>query len=195
MLGHIVSKAGIAVDLSKVKVIVGLVPLVDVTGVKSFLGHTRYYIRFIKGYAVIAMPLTALTKKVNEFVWTAECQTAFEALKIALSMAPVLIPPDWSKEFHVHIDASAYALGNILSQLDSGQRDHPIYYASIQLSGAERNYTTTEREALSIVLLLQKFRHYLLGYAFVFYTDHYALKYMVNQPELTGRFARWMLLF
>lgn len=73
MLGYIVLKAGIAVDLSKVKVIVGLVLLVDVTGVKFFLGYTRYYIRFIKGYAVIVMFLTVFIKKVNEFVWIAEC--------------------------------------------------------------------------------------------------------------------------
>lgn len=95
-------------------------------------------------------------------------------------MVSVLISSDWFKEFYVYIDASVYVLGNILSQLDSGQRDYFIYYVSIQLSGAERNYIITEREVLSIVLLLQKFRYYLLGYVFVFYTDYYVLKYMVN---------------
>jgi len=73
--------------------------------------------------------------------------------------------------------------------------DHLVYYASIKLSTAERNYTTTERQALAMVYSLQKFRHYLLGAPFKFFTDHKTLKYLVNKLVLEGRICRWLLLF
>ena len=62
------------------------------------------------------------------------------------------------------------------------------------MSPAERNYTTTEREALAVVYACRKFRHYLLGYRIVFHTDHNSLKYLINKPDLSGRIARWILL-
>jgi hypothetical protein len=62
------------------------------------------------------------------------------------------------------------------------------------MSPAERNYTTTEREALVVVYSCKKFRHYLLGYKVIFHTDHDSLKYLMNKPDLSGRIARWILL-
>jgi hypothetical protein len=73
--------------------------------------------------------------------------------------------------------------------------DHPIYFASNKLLQVERNYTTTKREGLAIIYALQKFRHYLLGSHFKFFTDHSALKYLVNKSVLQGRICRWLLLF
>lgn len=73
--------------------------------------------------------------------------------------------------------------------------DHPIYFASRKLSKAEKNYTTTKREALAMVYSLHKFRHYLLGAPFKFFTDHSTLKYMVNNLVLEGRIRQWLLLF
>ena len=69
-----------------------------------------------------------------------------------------------------------------------------MYYASRQMSPAEKKYTTTEREALAVIYACKKFRHYLLGYRIVFHTDHNSLKYLVNKPDLSGRIARWILL-
>ena len=111
------------------------------------------------------------------------------------SQTPILVPPNWVKEFHVHADASMTAVGVVLCQAGEDKLDHPIYYASRNLSDAERNYTTTEKECLSMVFAIEKFRHYLLGNKFIFYVDHEALKYLLNKPELSGRVTRWMLLF
>jgi hypothetical protein len=112
-----------------------------------------------------------------------------------LSTAPILTYPNWKVEFHVHIDAYAVALGTILVQPGEGNLDHPIYFSSCKLSQVERNYTTIEREGLAMVYALQKFRHYLLGSHFKFFTDHSSLKYLVNKPVLEGRICRWLLLF
>jgi hypothetical protein len=127
-------------------------------------------------------------------VWGQDCEVAFLTLKEKLSTAPVLIPPNWSKTFHVYVDASNIALGCVLSQKDDKHFDHPIYFASRQLIAVEKNYTTTEREALGMIFAVQKFRNYLLGYPFVFYVDHDALKCLINKPDLSGRLARWVLL-
>ena len=111
-----------------------------------------------------------------------------------ISIAPVLVPPNWDLPFHVYVDASNIASGCVLSQKDIKNLDHPIYFASRQLIAAEKNYNTTEKEALAMIFAVQKLRHYLLGYPFVFYVDHDALKYVINKPDLNGRLARWVLL-
>ena len=69
-----------------------------------------------------------------------------------------------------------------------------MYYASQRLSTAEKNYSTTEREALGMIYSINKFQHYLLGRKFTFHVDHLALLYLVNKQALTGRLAWWMLL-
>jgi hypothetical protein len=93
--------------------------------------------------------------------------------------APILVFPDWTKEFHVHVDASSIALGDVLAQPGTGDIDHPLAFASRKLSTAEINYTTTEREGLAMVYALHKFHHYLLGGHFKMFTDHSTLKYLV----------------
>ena len=77
--------------------------------------------------------------------------------------APILVFPDWSKEFHVHVDASSIALGAVLAQQGKGEIDHPIAFSSRKLSMVEMNYTTTKREGLAMVYALHKYMHYLLG--------------------------------
>lgn len=91
--------------------------------------------------------------------------------------APILVFPDWTKDFHVYVDASSISFGVVLAQEEKGYIDHPMAFSSHKLSIAERNYTTTEREGHSMVYALRKYKHYLLGEHFSMYTDHYALKY------------------
>ena len=95
----------------------------------------------------------------------------------------------------MHIDASGLAIGAILTQPGEDRMDYPIIYSSIKLNKEERNYSMTEREALVMVFTLQKYQHYLLASPFIFYTDHQALKYLVNKPLHHGRICRWLLLF
>ena len=69
-----------------------------------------------------------------------------------------------------------------------------MYYASKELTKMERNYNTTKREALGMIYVVGKFRHYLLGNTFVFNMDHQALVYIVNKAFFIGKMARWMLI-
>ena len=142
-------------------------------------------------YVVIAKPLYAL---ITEFNWTEQCEQSFNKLKECLTSAPILKSPDWNVIFHVHIDASNYALGAILAKPGEKYMDFPISYASKQLNSAEQNYTTTEQEGLGMIYAVKKFRHYLLANKFVFFTDHQALLYLVNKPCSTGRIVRWFII-
>jgi hypothetical protein len=159
------------------------------------LGHTGYYRKFVKGYAQITTPMEIFLKKYCPFSWTEECQQSFDTLKQKMVTAPILVFLDWTKEFHVHVDASSISLGVVLAQPGEGDIDYPLAFASRKLSTAEINYTTTEREGLAMVYALQKFCYYLLGGHFKMFIDHSVLKYLVNKPVLGGRICRWMLLF
>jgi hypothetical protein len=92
------------------------------------------------------------------------------------------MPPNWQLEFHVHTNASLLAVGAMLAQNPSGKYDQLIVYASKLLNKVEQNYTTTKKKALTMVYVLHKFRHFLLGNKFVFYVDHMAIVYLVNKP-------------
>ena len=116
-------------------------------------------------------------------------------LKAKMASTPILVFPNWSKEFHVHVDASSVALRVILMQLGEGDMDHPISFASQKLSFTEKNYTTNEREGLAMVYALYKFWQYLLEVHFNMFTNHSILKYLVNKPVLGGKICRWLLLF
>ncbi|KMQ88105.1 enzymatic polyprotein endonuclease reverse [Lasius niger] len=143
-LGHIISENGIMTDPSKLTAIKNFPAPKRIKDIQSFIGLAGYYRIFIEDFSRIAKPLTKLTKKSEKFVWSAEQQNAFDALKEKLMTAPVLKYPDFSEEFNVTIDASNYAIGAVLSQGPVGN-DRPVAYASRILSRAEQNYNTTER--------------------------------------------------
>jgi hypothetical protein len=95
-----------------------------------------------------------LLKKDCHFSWTKECKQSFDTLKQKMVTAPILVFPDWSKEFHVHVDVYFIDLGAILAQPSEGEIDHPLAFARRKLSTAEVNYTITEREGLAMVYTL-----------------------------------------
>jgi hypothetical protein len=121
---------------------------------RTTLGHTWYYKKFIKRYANITVPMEKLLKKHIRFQWNDECQESLDILKEKMVTTPILSFLDWKKEFHVHVDASSIALGGVLAQPSEGDIDHPISFASRKLYESEYNYNTTKREGLAMVYAL-----------------------------------------
>ena len=115
-LGYIVSAEGIRIDLAKIEVVVNWKPPRSVTEVRSFLGLAGYYRRFVKGFSIIASPLTQLLRKGVKFEWTDKCQDSFEQLKEMLVEALVLTQPTTGKEYTLYSDASGIGLGCVLMQ-------------------------------------------------------------------------------
>jgi hypothetical protein len=101
--------------------------------------------------------------------------------------------PDWSLPFEIMCDASDYAVGAVLGQRKE-KKPHVIYYASRTLNSAQMNYTTTEKELLTVVFALDKFRSYLMGTSIVVFTDHAALRYLLSKKDAKARLIRWILL-
>ena len=194
-LGHVVSAQGIEPDPVKTERIKDYPVPTDVTEVRKFLGLASYYRRFVPKFASIAAPIHALTKKNMPFQWTAECESAFGQLKLALSTSPVLVYPRFGpgQDFILETDASTIGLGAILSQRQDDGTIHPIAYASRSVNKHERNYGISELETLGLVWAVRYFRPYLLGHHCTVYTDHTACLAILNTPRPSGKLARWAL--
>ncbi|XP_015762141.1 PREDICTED: uncharacterized protein LOC107341253 [Acropora digitifera] len=149
-LGHVVTTEGIFPDPSKVEVVKNFPTPASLKELKSFLGLANYYQRFIKGFSEIASPLNAITKKGVKFFWSESCANTFDRLKRALISAPVLTFPDFDEQFLLYVDASSTGIGFALAQVQDG-KEVVIAFNARGLNQAERNYTTTEREALALV--------------------------------------------
>ena len=123
---------------------------------RPFLGTSFWYRRFIPNYAIIAEPLTNLTKKNQKYEWLEEQKRAFELLCAMVMTAPVLHRRDPNGLFVVQTDASNVGLGAVLLQEVESQ-ERVIHFASRVLTLAERNYSVTDRECLAVVWAIQKF--------------------------------------
>ena len=191
-LGHIVSKEGVAADPDKTKQVANWPTPSSKREVQQFLGLANYYRRFVKDYATIAKPLHHLTEKDCEFVWTEECQAAFDKLRNSLVTSPILAFPDLSKPFILDTDASDTGIGAVLSQKHNDGTERVIAYASRVLSKPERRYCVTRRELLAVVFFTKHFRPYLFGQKFILRTDHGSLTWLRNFKEPEGQTARWI---
>ena len=184
------SAEGIRVDPTKIEAVVNWKSPQNVTEVRSFLGLASYYRRFVRGFSVIAAPLTKLLRKGIKFEWTDKCQNSFEQLKGMLVEAPILTQPTSGKEYTLYSDASCIGLGCVLMQ--DGK---VVAYASRQLKPHEQNYPTHDLELATVVFALKIWRHNLYGEKCRIYIDHKSLKYLLTQKELNLRQRRWLELF
>ena len=141
----------------------------------------------------MAFPLFGLLAKNSEFIWSKSCQEALDIVKDKLTTAPILWGPNWALPFHIHVDASDKAIGVALGQIDENF-PYAIYFISKNLSKAELNYTVTEKELLTVMHSLNKFRHYIIGYQTFVHIDRAAIKYLMNKPDVNARIIRWLLL-
>jgi transposase InsO family protein len=193
LLGHIVGHGTLKADPDKIAALKQLAPPKNTKELHSFLGSVGYFRRFIKDFAEKSRPLFALTHLDAEFEWTGERQRAFEELKASMTVSPILQLPIFGKEFVVRTDASDYATGAVLLQEHDGE-ERPVAYYSKKLGTAEKNYTTTEKEALAVVRAIKSWWFYLDGTKFVIETDHSALQSVLKAKEPSGRIARWVML-
>jgi len=190
-VGFVVSKNGISTCPSKIQTIIGYKVPTTLRDLRSFLGLSGYYRRFVKDYALITKPLTRYLRGENGNIGSRKSKSihieldsvalqAFEKLKRILASDDVLLLyPDYNKPFDLTTDASSNAIGAVLSQ--DGK---PITMISRTLSSTEENYATNERELLAIVWALQKLRNYLYGATNLnIYTDHQPLSFSISDKN------------
>ena len=194
-LGHVVSADGLRMDSRKLDVIKNWPTPQNRKDIQRFLGLTGYYRKFIQDFANLLRPISELVKKNQTWVWAEQQQHAFDKIKKALTSSPILQLPDYSKQFRVTTDASAYCIGGVLSQITDNDDDLPIAYYSKKLNKHELNWPTHEKELYAIKSGLAKWRPYLYGTPFVVFTDNSACKWFLNHVNLSNKMARWLDFF
>jgi hypothetical protein len=194
-LGMVIEEGKISMDPGKLAGIRDWPVPTTVKQVRGFLGFGNFYRRFIWHFSNIAKPLNDLLKKNKKFEWTDECQEAFDELKKRFTEEPVLMMPDHTRPFQIETDASKYATGAVLTQLDINGDRHPISFISKTFSPTERNYEIYDRELMAIIRALEEWRHYIQGSAHttVILSDHKNLTYYREAKKLNRRQARWSL--
>jgi len=153
---------------------------------RGFLRLTGYYNKLIKGYASIATPLSNSLKKEN-FHWNDHTSKAFDNLKAAITKAPVLALPDFSKAFTLETDASGIGIRAVLSQ-----EQHPIAFFTKKFTPRMQRQSAYIRESYAITEAVAKFRHYLHGHRFVIKTDQRSLKSLTEQAIQTPEQQKWL---
>jgi hypothetical protein len=180
------SEQGVSTDPSKIVAMSQWPTPSTIMSLRGFLGLRGYYRKFIRGYGVIDAPLTVLLRK-NAFKWSDDASKVFQALKHAVTHPPVLRLLDFTKPLTIECDASGLGIGAVLMQ--EGQ---PIAFMSQALKGKALFYSTYEKELLSLVSAVQKWRPYLLGQSFIIKTDQQSLKFLLEQKVGTATQQRWM---
>ena len=189
-LGRLVSKNGVQLMPESIRAVSQWPELKSVKDVQKFIGLTNYHRLFIKSYSSIAEPLFKILRE-NEFHWTDAERAAFQALKTALTSTPVLGIPTSTDPFILDTDASNFAIGAELIQVQNGQ-ERVIGYGSYTLSKEQRRYCTTRKELLAVIRFIRQFRPYLLGRRFTVRTDHSSLRWLAGFKEPQGQLARWL---
>ena len=201
-LGFTITAKGIKPNDAKVRAVKEFPKPGSAKEVKSFLGLVNFYRRHIKDLGITARPLTELTRKDKatgnavKFLWTDDCEKAFQEIKTKLTTAPILQSPDMDKEFFLWTDASQVGFGAVLEQKNADRVRLPIAFASKPTNEAEAKYGVTQLEVAALIFALEHFEVYLLGNSVTVFTDHQALvksylPYLKSQTK--GILARWYL--
>ena len=175
--GHRMTKDGVKVDEAKVQAIRDMPAPTDVEGVKCLCGMAQYMAKFLPNLAATLEPIRALTRKDTPFVWSKECEDAFNTLKKNLSESPCLAYFDSSKEVVIQADSSKHGIGAVLLQ-----EGRPIEYASRALTPSERNWAQIEKEALAVLYGLERFDKYVYGRAVTVQNDRKPLAAILREP-------------
>lgn len=197
-LGHRIDKEGLHPVQSKVDAIEMAPAPTNVDELRSFLGLLTYYAKFLPNMSTMLSPLYQLLHKTQAWRWGKAEQHAFCTAKKKLTTSSLLVHFDEHQEVQLECDASPYGVGAVLSH-PSKNGDRPIAFASRSLSKAEKNYSQIEREALSLIFGVMRYRKYLLGRTFTLVTDHQPLVSLLSEkkpvpPMAASRIQRWAVI-
>ena len=193
-LGHVVGSGQVRPISAKVEAVVNFPTPTNRKELMRFLGMAGYYRRFCQNFSDVVAPLTNLLRKEVKFIWSSDCEAAFNQAKALLSTSPVLMAPNFNQPFTLMVDASDVGAGAVLTQRDTDGLNRPVSYFSKKYSRNQRNYSTVEKETLAMILALQHFDVYVSGAQITVFTDHNPLTFLSKMKNKNQRLTRWSLL-
>ena len=197
-LGVIVDRNGQRPDPSKCAAITSMPPPESATQLKSYLGALTFYSRFIRAMASIRAPLNALLKKGIDYVWSKDCQTAFEEFKRILQSDLLLVHYDPRRPIVVAADACQSGIGGIGYHAREDGSIEAFMHVSRRLTPAETRYSQIEKEALALVWTIMRLHKYVYGRKFKLLTDHLPLLSIFGSKKgipthVANRIQRWAI--
>jgi ribonuclease HI len=192
LLGHIVCKEGIYIDPERVKAINELNPPTSKKGVQSFFGKINFVRRFVPDYASIVKSINLLLKKEQRFEWTTDTQEAFNNIKGEITTAPVLISPDFQRDFIIYSFSTETVVASVLTQKNTKGEELPISFMRKTLHDYELRYSELEKKALALVKVVAHFQTYILNSHVISYVPSSPVKMLLNQQLREGKWANWL---
>jgi ribonuclease HI len=192
LLGHIVSAEGVRIDPDRVEAIQALPLPRSKKEVQAFLGRINFLRRFVSNFAELVKHITTMLRKGHEIKWTAESRNSFDQVKKALTEAPVLVSPDYSKDFMIFSFASFDTVAAVLLQKNDQGQEQPIAFFSKALRDAELRYEIMEKQAYALVKALKAFRVYVLHSKIVAYVPSTSVKDILIQSDIDGKRSKWI---
>jgi hypothetical protein len=194
LLGFIISKYGIRVDPLKIKAILALPPPTNLTQLQSLQGKENFLRHFICNYAKITKGFMRLLQKNVPFIWDDTAQRSFDVLKHSLTHAPLLHPPEYTKDYILYLVTSTSTIAMVLVQEDSNDEEHVIYYLSKSLSGLELKYSHVEKLALAAIIAVQRFHHYILLCTTMVIAGSNPMYHVLTRKVLGGKYSKWIVI-
>ena len=194
-LGRVVGQGHILPLTAKVQAILAIVPPTNRKALARIIGMIAYYRKFCPNLSSILTPLTDLVSPKVKFVWNSRCQEALEKVKRILMSSPVLVSPNYDREFRLYVDSCDDGAGASLVQEGEDNIEHPVSYYSKKYNKYQRNYAIVEKEALALLLAVKFFDVYLSSSAYPVqvFTDHNPLCFIHRVKNDNQRLLRWSL--
>jgi hypothetical protein len=192
LLGHIVSAEGVRIDPSRVESIQTLSLPRSKKEVQAFLGKINFLRRFISNFVELVKHITTMLRKGNEVKWTIEPREYFVQIKKALTEAPVLISPDYSKDFLIFSFASCDTVAAVLLYKNDQGQEQPIAFYSRALRDTELRYEIMEKKSYALVKDLKAFRVYVFHSNIIAYVPLASVKDILIQPDMDGKRGKWI---
>ena len=190
-LGFIVNNRGIEANPEKIKVVLEMPSPSGIKEVQRLTRRIATLSRFVSRASDKCQPFFKVLKKA--FQWDTKCEEAFSALKTYLSSPPppILVSPAEGELLTLYLAVSGFSTSAVLVR-DKDRVQHPVYYCSRALRGAEERYPRMEKLILALVTTAQKLRPYFQAHTIEVPTE-YPMKQVLHKPETSGRLMKWVI--
>lgn len=198
-LGFDIDSTGFRPSKTKIEKIANYPRPTSTKQVQMVIGLFGYFRRHCSNFAKTATPLTDLLRKGATFTWTMAHEEAFQQLKKELCERTLLTYPDFNKQFYLYVDASNKALGACLAQKGTDNIEEPLAFESRRLNRDQEAYAVTKKELTGLVWAVKQFIYYLTNKAFIIFTDHKPIEYLMHsegkKPQIFERYRAFLSQF